>query len=122
MRTRTTRTPETDGSWLLCKGRRCRDLRLEGSVTITARAIFDSGSVVSVIGSDSRSLSVVDTTPTVNETPTGSSGPPYCYGDQDTCDEVVSNSGLWSAYVSLCGQLAPGSTFGIGNGASIKCP
>ena len=114
--------PEADGSWLLCRGRRCRDLRLEGSVTITARAIFDSGSVVAVLGSDSRSLRVVDTTPPVNETPAGSPSIPYCFGDQDACDDAVASTGLWNAYVSICGQIPPGSVFAIGNGASIKCP
>ena len=120
--TRTTRTPEADGSYLMCRGRRCTDFMLEGDVTITARAIYDSGSVVAVMGTGSRSLRVVDTTPLVREKPSGGPSVPYCYGNQDVCDETVANAGLWRALTSLCDQMEPGATFSLGNGASIKCP
>ena len=120
--TRTTRTPEADGSYLMCGGLRCAEFLLEGSVVITARAIYDSGSVVAVLGTGSRSLRVVDTTPPVREKPKGAPSVPYCYGNQDVCDETVANAGLWRALTALCDQMEPGASFSLGNGASIKCP
>ena len=120
--TRTTRIPQADGSFLMCGGRRCPEFQLEGSVTVTARAIYDDGSVVAVLGTDSRTMRVVDTTPTVRERPRGAPSVPYCFGDQDVCDETVANAGLWRVLTNLCDQFDPGATFSLGNGASIKCP
>ena len=99
--TRVTRIPEADGSYLMCGGRRCAEFHIEGDVTITARAIYASGSTVAVLGTDSRTLRVVDTTPPVRETPRGAPSVPYCYGNQDVCDETVSNSGLWRVLTNL---------------------
>ena len=76
-----------DGEWSMCGGRRCRVLRKLGSITITARAIYDDGGsppVVHLAAEDSRAFRVVDTTPRVY---IPSSRKPYCSGNRDKCNE-----------------------------------
>ena len=67
-----------DGEWSMCRWRRCRALRTLGSITITARAIYDDGAIppsVHLVAEDSRAFRVVDTTPRVY---VPSSRKPYC--------------------------------------------
>ena len=116
----TTREP-VNGEWSMCGGRRCRALRTLGSITITARAIYDDGGsppVVHLVAEDSRAFRVVDTTPKVY-IPTRRA--PYCSGDRDKCNEIVSNASLWSALKNLCTGRA-GATIGLGGGATLNCP
>ena len=139
----TTHDPESnDGYWSMCRGktggtqtmpvfgpRPCRALQTEGSVTISARAIYDKESqdvegsstvsVVALVAEDSRAFRVVDTTPAVRERPRGAPSVPYCFGDRDKCNETVENAGLWKALTDLCRD---GITLTLGNGAYIKCP
>ena len=123
----TTHEPESDGSWLMCNNP-CRALQTLGSVTISARAIYDNGHSVFLVASDSRAFRVVDTTRPIRVIPQPTTAVPrppsvpYCFGDSDGCDEVVGNASLWQAYVRLCGNLSPGSVFAVGKGASIQCP
>ena len=110
-----------NGEWSMCRERRCRFLKTLGSLTITARAIYDDGatpSVVYLVAEDSRTFRVVDTTPKVS-IPT--SRAPYCSGNRDTCNEIVSNAGLWSALKNLCTGRA-GAEIGLGGGATLNCP
>ena len=115
-----TREP-VNGEWSMCGGRRCRALKTLGSITINARAIYDDGGsppVVHLVAEDSRAFRVVDTTPKVY-IPTRRA--PYCSGNRDKCNELVSNAGLWSALKSLC-ESRPGAEIGLGGGATLNCP
>ena len=115
------REPLDDGSWSMCGEERCRDLRVEGSIIISATAIYDDGGsppVVAVVARDSRAFRILDTTPSVY-VPTRRA--PYCSGNRDKCNEIVGNAGLWSALKNLCTGNA-GAEIALGSGATLNCP
>ena len=116
-----TTNESVNGEWSMCGGRRCRALQSLGSVTINARAIYDDGiipPVVHLVAEDSRAFRVVDTTPKVY---VPSSRKPYCSGNRDKCNEIVSNGPLWTALKNLCASR-PGAEIAIGGGATLNCP
>ena len=120
-------------SWPMCNTVRdgtrspigCSLLKTKGSVTITARAIYDDHAnppTVALVAEDSRAFRIVDTTPTVRERPRRGPSVPYCSGNQVVCDETVSNAALWKALTGLC-DSRPGAKLSLGRkGAYIQCP
>ena len=103
----------------------CSLLKRTGSVTITARAIYDdhgSPPVIALVAEASRAFRIIDTTPTVRERPRRGPSVPYCSGNQVVCDETVSNAALWKALTGLC-DSRPGEKLWLGRkGAYIQCP
>ena len=121
----TTSEPESNGSWLMCNNP-CRALQTEGSVTISARAIYDNEVSVFLVASDSRAFRVVDTTRPIRvipqPTPAAPRPPsiPYCVGDSIICNTTVNNAGLWAALTRMCIGY-PGAQISLGGGEYIQC-